>query len=140
MIKYFFSFDSLKHTTEVQIVFPSSTKNSLKINLPAWRPGRYQLQNFPKNILNFEAFDASNTPLKWRKTSRNVWKVENESRSEVTVKYNYYATELNAGGSFVDQYLNYINPVNACMFLPELMNLPIQLEISKTESDKIPNC
>jgi predicted metalloprotease with PDZ domain len=137
MIKYFFSFDSSKHIAEVQIIFPSNTKNSLEINLPAWRPGRYQLQNFAKNILNFEAFDGGNNPLEWRKTSRNIWKVENESQREVTVKYKYYSTELNAGGSFVDQYLNYINPVNACMFLPELMDSSIQLQISKTESDKI---
>ncbi len=43
------------------------------IRLPAWRPGRYQLMHFSRNIQRFEVLDAEGKPLAYRKTGQESW-------------------------------------------------------------------
>ena len=37
-------------------------EKELSLQLPAWRPGRYTLQNFAKNIAQFNVFDENDKP------------------------------------------------------------------------------
>lgn len=115
MIQYFFSFDRQNHLILVEIHFEKISSDCLKLHLPAWRPGRYQLQNFAKNILNFKASNSEGEIL-WQKTETNVWEINTEGHTNAKINYAYYANELNAGSSMVNHEIVYINPVNLCMF------------------------
>ena len=44
-----------------------------------------------------------------------VWEIDFRNLQSTSVQYQYYAAELNAGSTYLDQYQLYINPVN-CMF------------------------
>jgi predicted metalloprotease with PDZ domain len=119
MIKYFFSFSKEKHCVSVKIEIPVSGQTYYNLSLPAWRPGRYQLQNFAKNIFGFSATDEKGNSLIWKKAGRNDWQIETRKSKKLRVSYNYYALEFNAGGSVVNQNLIYINPVNLTMYPTE---------------------
>lgn len=81
-----------------------------KLQLPAWRPGRYQIQNFAKNIRSFHASD-SETKLKFVKKNKDLWEVSTPVGSMVSVRYEYYAFQADAGGSFSNHEILYINPI-----------------------------
>ncbi len=94
------------------------TEAELVLELASWRPGRYELGNFAKNIKGLRAFNDKNERLALRKTRKDTWKVDCEASAFVRVEYSYYASELNAGSSYLDEQQLYINPVN-CFYTPK---------------------
>lgn len=108
---------------------------SVELQLPAWRPGRYELQHFAKNIQRFAVVDGAGQPLAFHKITKDRWSVQINGASELTVRYNYYAllptpNQLNAGSSFVSDTLLYVNPVNLCLYAEGRINEPCTLELA----------
>jgi predicted metalloprotease with PDZ domain len=116
MIQYFFSFSPDKQIIDIELQISSQDEMTRDLHLPMWRPGRYQLQNFAKNVLNFSAIDNENNALKWRKTKKNVWTIFETSKKNIIIRYQYFANELNAGSSFLHKNYIYVNPVNLCLY------------------------
>jgi len=79
----------------VNIDFELDTKGTETIvfHLPAWRPGRYELGNFAKNIQKWAAYDEKGQPLIHQKLTKDSWKVQCKGAKSILVKYNYYAAE-----------------------------------------------
>ncbi len=100
---------------QFEAVFPNTPGQSLQLQLPSWRPGRYELGNFAKNIRSFEAFDEKNQKLTTRKITKDLWEIQASDNTKITIQYHYYCAELNAGSSYTDTHLLYMNPVN-CFF------------------------
>lgn len=117
-----------RHFLDLKAEFPASGKKTTIFQLPAWRPGRYELGNFAKNIQRIAAFDEKRHPLTMRKIAKDRWEVESEGKKKIALHYNYFAGELNAGSTWVDVDHIYVNPVNCFFFIPGL-DLPYQVEI-----------
>src|ERR1035437_4051801 len=90
------------HFIDIEFIADNITENETSIQLPAWRPGRYELGNFAKNIQKWAAFDEKGNALSFQKTTKDCWKVNTKGISTLHIKYNYYAAELNAGSTFLD--------------------------------------
>ena len=89
----------------------------LELQLPAWRPGRYELQNFAQKIQKVVVEDAAtNQLLPYRKLTKDRWEVPNAAGRTVRVRYNFYAHQMDAGGSWLDETQLYLNPVQALMY------------------------
>jgi predicted metalloprotease with PDZ domain len=88
---------------------------TLQLELPSWRPGRYEIGNFAKNIKGFNAYGETNQPLAVRKTTKDTWVIDTKGSAQIKITYSYYAAELNAGSTFLDPKQLYVNPVN-CFF------------------------
>jgi predicted metalloprotease with PDZ domain len=97
--------------------------------VPAWRPGRYMLQNYAAGISHFEALDANGKPLGWQKTNKDTWRVQNPAVGPITVRYRFYANTLDAGSSYLGPDVAYFNPVNFCMYVPGRLDQPATLAI-----------
>lgn len=97
------------------------SEKELSLQLPAWRPGRYTLQNFAKNISKFDVFDENENPLEFSKTTKDNWKIETNGAKTVKVHYTYYANQMDAGGSYVDEKQIYLNFICCCL---EVQNRP----------------
>lgn len=99
--------------------------------LPAWRPGRYILQNYSAAVSNFGAYDEKGKPLNWQKVDKDTWRVENPLRGKkISVRYRFYAGAIDAGSSYLDEQLAYFNGINLFMHVagdydsPCILNLP----------------
>lgn len=129
-MKYIISYDQpQQHLIDITFIIESVDSDELLLQLPSWRPGRYELANFSKNIQKWNVFDDNNNALKFKKTSKDTWVVQTKGVKEVHVKYNYYGAELNAGSSFLDEKQLYINPVNCCLFVPHRMQEECSIEL-----------
>src|SRR5580698_4468704 len=85
------------HYLYIDLLIDNIDTEVLKLQLPAWRPGRYELGNFAKNIKKLDAFDPQDKPLTYKKTSKDCWQINTHGSKQVKVTYSYYAAELNAG-------------------------------------------
>lgn len=109
------------HYLYIDLVIDGINSDKLDLQLPAWRPGRYELGNFAKNIKKFEVFDSNDRALAFKKTSKDCWQIETKGNKQIKVTYSYYAADLNAGSTFVDDSQMYANPCNCLMYVPEMM-------------------
>jgi predicted metalloprotease with PDZ domain len=94
----------------------SSDDNRI-LQLPVWRPGRYERGDFAQYVRNLRITDLSDNPLPFKKLGLSAWKVETDE-PEILVRYEFWAGLLNAGSTFVSDDLIYINPLNCLMYKP----------------------
>jgi predicted metalloprotease with PDZ domain len=106
----------------------SKSQTSLTIQLPAWRPGRYELQHFAKNIQSFEVFDENGQALVFQKIKKDRWQIQTKG-SLCVVKLNYYANVQNAGSSYTDAHTLYVNPVNCLPYAEDRLHEACTLEL-----------
>lgn len=106
-----------RHFLNVEMTVSGVQADELELQLPSWRPGRYELGDFAKNIQKLNAFDAGGNALKFRKTTKDRWVVACKSSHSVVLKYNVYAKELGGGSTYLDVDQLYVNPVNCCMYV-----------------------
>ena len=122
----------------IRISVQFRTENSeTKIQLPRWRPGRYELANFAKNVKSFVVYDPDKNILPVEKDSSDRWVVDTSDCSNITVEYAYYANKINAGASFLDANQLYINPVNCCVFTEETYNSKVEVVLDIPEKWRV---
>ena len=135
MLHYTFSYTHPhRHFIDIKMRVEKHDATELILQLPAWRPGRYELGDFAKNIQQFSVADIQGNPLKFEKITKDSWKVSTPNITTIIVTYNYYANELNAGSTYLDEQQLYVNPVNCCLFIPNRMEeeCEVDLEIPKS--------
>ena len=110
---------------------------SIQLQLPAWRPGRYELGNFAKNVKRVDVFNEKNEPLTYTKLSKDLWEVDTKNATSIKITYSYYAAELNAGACFADTTQLYVNPVHCCMYVVGRTNETHQVELKIPDTYKI---
>lgn len=125
------------HFIDIEFIADNINQEEVLIQLPAWRPGRYELGNFAKNVQKWAAYDAKGNALQFQKITKDCWKVQTKGVAELHVKYNYYAVDLNAGSTFLDESQIYMNPVNCCVYIPERINEPCELQLNLPEDYKV---
>ncbi|MEQ8909987.1 MAG: PDZ domain-containing protein [Vicingaceae bacterium] len=129
-MKYHLSYTQANHHyLDVKVEAETKGESKLHFQLPAWRPGRYQLANFAKNIQRWKAFDEEGVALSSRKLSKDLWEVDCKGKQKVIVEYNYFAFELNAGSTFLNEDQLYVNPVNCLLYVPERLEEICQLQL-----------
>ena len=126
-----------RHFIQFRAAFETHGRRSLSLQLPSWRPGRYELGNFAKNIFQWSASDEKGTALSFRKVTKDLWIVETNGASKVVINYHYYAAELNAGSSFLDEEQLYVNPVNCFFYDAEKPELPFHVQLNLPENFRI---
>ena len=109
-------------------------ENKTIIHLPSWRPGRYELGNFAKNIKNFKVFNDQNKAVNFHKINKDSWEISSNETKYIKIEYQYYANELNAGSSYFDEQQLYVNPVNCFLYAEGKEQFPISLELNIPEN------
>src|SRR5688572_15253957 len=115
---------SVPSSRNIDIVFRASAEPSgiTELALPAWRPGRYELGNFAKNITRFRVVDENGKALTYEKTGSHRWQVQSGKSKQVVVHYSYYAAQPDAGACWTDDEFMYVNPVHCCLYIPGKLN------------------
>lgn len=125
------------HYIYVDMVIDQVSGPKLQLQLPAWRPGRYELGNFAKNIKRVDAFDEQEHSLSYTKLSKDLWEIDTNGANTVKVTYSYYTSEINAGSCYADASQLYVNPVHLCMYVPGRTNEQHKVELDIPQEYKI---
>ncbi|MEE2954214.1 MAG: M61 family peptidase [Bacteroidota bacterium] len=118
MIHYNISYNN-PHRHFIDFEFSTNTngQKSMLLQLPAWRPGRYELANYAQNIQKWDAFNENGENLSFQKLTKDLWEVQTQNTNTITIRYTYYANQLDAGASYLDESQLYLNPVNCCYYI-----------------------
>jgi predicted metalloprotease with PDZ domain len=109
----------------------------MQFQLPAWRPGRYELADFAQNVQKWGAFDENKKALAFKKITKDLWEVETKEAMQVTIVYNFYANQLDAGACYLDEHQLYLNPVHCMFYIVDRMEEEYRLNIDLPEGYKI---
>lgn len=114
----------------IQMEADFGTDLEKKLQLPVWRPGRYERGDFAQYVTGFSVTDTEGNPLAWKKKNAALWEIFGDTQ-KVVVSYRFHAGILNAGSTWLDAHQLYVNPVNCLMYIPGAENRPcvLQLEI-----------
>ena len=135
MIQYkIYSENPHNHFLNIEMVIDNIKSNSIELQLPAWRPGRYELQHFAKNIQRFEIVDFEGILLNFHKLTKDRWLIHTGDLQKITVKFTYFANVQNAGSSYIDEGVMYVNFVNCLPYVQGRMDEPCEvlMDIPKT--------
>ena len=122
---------------EIELLVDNVKENKVFLRLPSWRPGRYELANFAKNIQHFEVQSMDGNTLDSFKKSKDQWEVVTKGISKFKVIYNYYSNELNAGSTWIDEAQMYVNPVNCCLYVVGREGESIKVFLNQGENDRV---
>ena len=130
MIHYhLFHRDPLTGYIPIETTLDTLLLPTVALQLAAWRPGRYELQNFAQKVRQLRGFDETGTELAVRKVTKDRWEVATAGARTLTVRYDFYARQLDAGGSWVDEEQLYVNPVNCCLAVVGREHEPCELTV-----------
>jgi predicted metalloprotease with PDZ domain len=128
-MKYFVKYNNPeRHFIDFKLVVNTKNIHILKLQLPSWRPGRYELGNFAKNIKDFKVFTNDNQLVRFSKKNKDLWEIDCNNFQRISIHYQYYAADLNAGSTYLDQNQLYINPVNCMLYNIDNYELGYEVE------------
>lgn len=117
------------HYIYIDLTVDNITSEKTQLQLPAWRPGRYELGNFAKNIKRVDVFNEKGETVSYTKLNKDLWEIDSKNCQSLKITYSYYAAEMTAGSCFADSSQIYVNPVHCCMFLPDRTNEEHRIEL-----------
>jgi predicted metalloprotease with PDZ domain len=123
---------SIEHANQQYIQFQvrfETNNDTTIVRLPSWRPGRYELGNFAKNVKGFKVYNDQNKRIEAIKITKDAWQIDTTSTSFIRVEYAYFSMDLNAGSTFLSKDQLYVNPVNCFVFTDEQKNAPISMKL-----------
>ena len=131
MIHYYISYQNpLTSFLQIKVHIQTEGLSEIYLQLPAWRPGRYELQNFAQKIQSFQVVDRNNNPLYYQKITKDRWVIQVKNQETIEIHYNFYARQMDAGGSWLDETQLYINPVNCLMAVEGQEDQACQLHVA----------
>lgn len=83
----------------------------MQLQLPSWRPGRYEKANYAQFIKSLSVA-GPNAPVRCEKKTGDLWEFLAEENGPHSINYFYHAAQMDAGGSWVDAEQVYINFIN----------------------------
>lgn len=139
MIRYRISCPNpLNHIVHISLQFElNQAQQQQEIWLPLWRPGRYELANYAKNVIKTEALAENGRPLGIKKKSKSKWLVTTEEARVVNIQYQYFACQMDAGNSWLHDDQLYLNFINCLMYLPDRMDEEVEVELDVPASYNI---
>ena len=113
---------------DITIAF-TAPADTPRLLLPAWRPGRYLIQNYAAQVREWSASVGGDSRDIW-KEAKSTWRVEAKAGEDVTVRYRFYAGVLDAGSSFLDFSEAWFNGSNLFMMVEGLREKEATLTVA----------
>ncbi|MBP6409777.1 MAG: M61 family peptidase [Pseudarcicella sp.] len=126
-----------QHIVLLEVCVRDLHESFVEFQLPAWRPGRYELQNFAKNVLDVQAVGTISNNLLIQKKTKDLWFVEKDKSEDIIVSFRYYANLINAGSSYVDKSVCYFNFVNFAPYIVGFQEFDCELILSLPKDFKL---
>ncbi|MBW3470143.1 M61 family peptidase [Arthrospiribacter ruber] len=107
----------------------------VRLQVAAWRPGRYELANFAKNIRGFE-IGSSSIPIALKKVSKDQWEFQARESGTVEIAYEYYCSKMDAGSCWTDDKMLYLNFSNFIFAVAGRENESIEVHLQLPKDHK----
>lgn len=138
MIRYTISYRQPHHQfVTITLEIAAIETPEIALQLPAWRPGRYELANYAQNIRQLRAESADGVPLNIRKTTKDRWVVSLDGHTGLRIHYTYYAGRMDAGGCWLDEGQLYLNFVNCLLYAEDRLHHPCEVQLELPDNYRV---
>jgi predicted metalloprotease with PDZ domain len=107
------------HYFDIEILLKQPGAKAVSFAMPVWTPGAYSVQEFERNVQEFEAFGDRGRTLRWQKTDKSTWVVWPQKAQRLQVRYRVYAYHNRVSMSYLDAERARINPGSVLMYLKD---------------------
>lgn len=121
---------------DIQLEFTCQKEEKIHLQLPAWRPGRYEIANYAQFIRKLEVSGPDGKVLAEKET-KDAWSFFAAKNGNYKISYSFHAAQLDAGGSWLDPEQVYINFINFCFSISGRTNEKIIVKLELPQSYKI---
>ena len=125
------------HLMDITIHASGLDGKSAEFAIPAWAPGSYQIENYWMYVQGFRALGADGSPLAWRKTDQQTWRVELNRATSATIEYSLYANTLQNNHAQYNEHHAFIGGPSVWMYLVNGKERPIDLAIAVPDTWKV---
>jgi predicted metalloprotease with PDZ domain len=107
----------------------------LSLQLPSWRPGRYEIANYAQFIKNLDLVGPDGA-ASIKKLTKDRWVFTATRPGTYFLRYSFHAAQLDAGGSWVAPDIFYVNFINLAFSLSgrEHESIDVQVDLPETYS------
>ncbi|WP_200975750.1 M61 family metallopeptidase [Echinicola sp. 20G] len=113
---------------QIQLTLKCNAAETVRLQLPSWRPGRYEITNYAQKIRRFSIL-SNDQKIDWKKITKDLWTFSAPKAGKYTVKYEYHASQMDAGGSWSDDEQLYLNFINFCFELKGREDESVSIEL-----------
>lgn len=136
-VQYKLSWDDADaHLYDLEVTFRPSQRETL-LRLPAWRPGRYLIQNYAANVRQWWAKNVHGKTLPVEKVDKSTWLIRSRPNEKVTFGYRFFAGVLDAGSSYLSRQEAYFNGTNLFVMVDEQRDVPVSLDLKVPEGWRV---
>uniref|UniRef100_UPI0035934720 M61 family metallopeptidase n=1 Tax=Aquiflexum sp. TaxID=1872584 RepID=UPI0035934720 len=108
----------------------------IHLQLPTWRPGRYELTNYAQFLKDFK-ISFGGKDILWKKISKDLWQFQAKKNGKYSIHYEFYCNRMDAGGCWSDEQQLYLNFSNFVFDIKERQEEGIEIEIDLPDSYKV---
>jgi predicted metalloprotease with PDZ domain len=116
------------HYVDVEMRITGLSQPVIDLKMPVWTPGSYLVREFSKNIESLSA-EAGGTLIPAQKTRKNLWHINTQGLSAITVKYRVYAFEVSVRTSFIDVSHAFISSPDIFIYPDGMLHEPATIHI-----------
>lgn len=120
------------HVFTVALKIRGLARNETVLQMPIWIPGYYANAQYGRNILRFEAHDASGRALAFRQQGQSTRIIDTAGISSLTASYDLYANRPADVGTQLAMQRAEINGAGAYMYLKNQDGYPAPGSVSLT--------
>lgn len=121
---------------EIHLSLECFENEIVQLQLPSWRPGRYELTNYAQFLKSF-AIKFEGKIILLNKTSKDLWQFSAEKNGKYSVHYEFYCNRMDAGGCWSDEQQLYLNFSNFIFDIKNRSNEEIEIEIDLPDSYQV---
>ena len=120
-VKYDVTFlrsNGARREVDLAMTFTTAGTSPVVLSLPAWTPGAYEISNFARAIVDFEATSAAGTnrPLVWDKLDFDTWRIRPDGAKSIRVSFRYLADSLDNSASWARPDFLLFNGTNLFLY------------------------
>src|SRR5690606_27961506 len=86
---------------QIKLILQCKKNERVELQLPSWRPGRYELANYAQRIRKVKV-ENNGQQVYITKATKDLWHFTVLHTGSYVVEYEYYASQMDAGGSWSD--------------------------------------
>src|SRR5690554_5533454 len=121
---------------QVVLTLQCDADEIVQLQLPSWRPGRYELANYAQKLKSISC-QALGEEIKMKKLTKDLWQFEAKSAASHVIQYEFHASQMDAGGSWSDDEQLYLNFINFIFQIKGRENEQIQVRLDIPDDYRI---
>lgn len=118
------------HNYEVELLCKNWKQDTIRLKMPRWMPGYYQLIDYAESVENLVAKDEIGKNINVDKMNDNTWLINGIKNRSFSVKYTIATKRQFVANSYVDSAHAYIIPENTFLFAEGNLHIPVSVNLS----------